>query len=168
MNFLRGHPCRLFRRAGRASGAIEMFESVLRDAPDHPQATFNLGLLYAAQGDYERAVPLLHKARAQQPANLTLLAQLGFALYQLTRADEAAEVLASAQSVSPTDPNILYLSGLIATLRRDPEGAVAFWQKALEQRPYFAAANFMIAEELRKRLAKEGSRVKAVHRDMPH
>jgi hypothetical protein len=26
----------------------------------------------------------------------------------------------------------------------------------------------MIAEEVRKRLAKEGYRVKAVHRDMPH
>jgi hypothetical protein len=26
----------------------------------------------------------------------------------------------------------------------------------------------MIAEEVRKRLSKEGYRVKAVHRDMPH
>ena len=125
--------------------------------PDHPQATFNLGLLYAARGDYLLAVPFLEQARRQQPRNMTVLAQLGFTLYQLKRTAEAAEVLAAANSLAPADPNILYLSGLVAALRGETESAVSFWQKAMEQRPDFAAANFMIGEELRKQRRYEGA-----------
>ena len=39
-----------------------MFEKVLRIDPKHERAIFNLGALYAARGDYPRAVPLLEKA----------------------------------------------------------------------------------------------------------
>ncbi len=137
-------------RTGHGESAIATLESVLRDAPNHAQATLNLGLVYAARGDYRRALPFLEKARAQQPENLTVLAELGFTLYELKRTDEATEVLASAASFAPNDPNILYLSGLVASLRGDPEGAATFWQKALVLRPEFPAANFMIGEELRK------------------
>jgi tetratricopeptide (TPR) repeat protein len=88
---------------------------------------------------------------------LPVLAQLGFAFYQLKRASEAEEVLASASSLAPSNPDILYLTGLVVSLRGDADGAVACWQKALEQRPDFAAANFMIGEELRKQRRYEGA-----------
>ncbi|MFS8086511.1 MAG: tetratricopeptide repeat protein, partial [Acidobacteriota bacterium] len=147
----------LLARTGRAEAAAAAFEAVLREVPDHPQATINLALLYAARGEYGRAAPLLERARRQQPDNLTVLAQLGFALYQLKRIDEAAEVLASATALAPADPDVLYLSGLVATLRGDSEAAVDFWQRALAQRADFAAANFMIGEELRKQRRYEGA-----------
>jgi tetratricopeptide (TPR) repeat protein len=147
----------LLARTGRSEAAVETFESVLREIPDHPQATLNLALLYAGRGDYTRAVPLFERARRRQPDNLTVLSQLGFGLYQLKRTDEAAEVLASAASLAPTDPDVLYLSGLVASLRGDGEAAVDYWQRALEQRTDFAAANFMIGEELRKRRRYEGA-----------
>ena len=147
----------LLARTGRSEAAVEAFEAVLREAADHPQATINLALLYAARGDYSHAVPLFERARRQQPDNLTVLSQLGFALYELKRIDEAAEVLASAVSLAPTDPDVLYLSGLVAALRGDSEAAVDFWQRALSQRADFAAANFMIGEELRKQRRYEGA-----------
>jgi len=144
-------------RTGHSDAAIETFESVLRDAPDHPQAIVNLGLLYAARGDYLRSAPYLEKARTQQPRNMTVLVQLGFTLYQLKRTDEAADVLAAANSLDAADANVLYLSGLVASLRGDAEAAVSFWQRTLAQRPDFAAANFMIGEELRKQRRYEGA-----------
>jgi tetratricopeptide (TPR) repeat protein len=147
----------LLARTGRSDAAVEAFEAVLAQVPDHPQATINLALLYAARGDYNHAVPLFERARRQQPDNLTVLSQLGFTLYQLKRIDEAAEVLASGDSLAPSDPDVLYLSGLVATLRGDSEGAVAFWQRALAQRANFAAANFMIGEELRSQRRYEGA-----------
>jgi tetratricopeptide (TPR) repeat protein len=147
----------LLARTGRSEAAAEAFEAVLREVPDHPQATLNLALLYAARADYSRAVALFERARGQQPDNLTVLSQLGFALYQLKRVNEAAEVLASAASLAPTDPDVLYLSGLVATLRGDSEAALDFWQRALAQRADFAAANFMIGEELRKQRRYEGA-----------
>jgi tetratricopeptide (TPR) repeat protein len=147
----------LLARSKRDDEAIKVFETVLRQVPDHPQATINLALLYAARGDYSRAVPLFERVRRQQPDNLSVLSQLGFALYQLKSFDEAAAVLASAASLAPTDPDVLYLSGLVATLRGDSEAAVNFWQRALAQRADFAAANFMIGEELRKQRRYEGA-----------
>src|SRR6202171_2126020 len=80
----------LLARTGRSEAAVRAFEAVLAEVPDHPQATINLALLYAARGDYSHAVPLLERARRQQPDNLTVLSQLGFALYQLKRGNEAA------------------------------------------------------------------------------
>jgi len=53
-----------------------------------------------------------------------VLSQLGFALYQLKRINEAAAVLAAAVSLAPADPDVLYLSGLVAALRGDSEAAV--------------------------------------------
>lgn len=147
----------LLARTGRSEAAVEAFEAVLAQVPDHPQATINLALLYAARGDYNHAVPLFERARRQQPDNLTVLSQLGFTLYQLKRIDEAAEVLASAGSLAASDPDVLYLSGLVATLRGDSENAVGFWQRALAHRANFAAANFMIGEELRKQRRYEGA-----------
>jgi tetratricopeptide (TPR) repeat protein len=147
----------LLARTGRSAAAVEAFEAVLREVPDHPQATINLALLYAARGDYSLSVPLFERARRQQPDNLTVLSQLGFALYQLKRINEAAEVLASAVSLAPTDPDVLYLSGLVAALRGDSEAAADFGQRALAQRADFAAANFMIGEELRKQRRYEGA-----------
>jgi tetratricopeptide (TPR) repeat protein len=86
-----------------------------------------------------------------------VLSQLGFALYQLQRINEAASVLEAAVSLAPADPDVLYLSGLVAALRGDGEAAVEFWQRALAQRADFAAANFMIGEELRKHRRYEGA-----------
>ena len=147
----------LMARTGRADAAVDAFEAVLRDTPDHPQATINLALLYAARGDYGRSVRLFERARRQQPDNLAVLSQLGFALYQIKRINESAEVLAAAVSLAPSDPDVLYLSGLVAALRGDGEAAVDFWQRALAQRTDFAAANFMIGEELRKQRRYAGA-----------
>jgi Flp pilus assembly protein TadD len=147
----------LLARTGRAEAAAQSFEAVLSAVPDHPQATINLALLYSDRGDYERALPLFERARRQQPDNLIVLAQLGFVLYELKKVDQAGEVLAHAASLAPADPDVLYLSGLVASLRGDSEAAVAFWQRALALRTNFAAANFMIGEELRRQRRYEGA-----------
>jgi tetratricopeptide (TPR) repeat protein len=147
----------LLARTGRSDTAAQAFEAVLRAVPDHPQATINLALLYSARGDYGQAVPFFERARRQQPDNLLVLSQMGFVLYELKRIDEAAAVLASAASLAPADPDVLYLSGLVKTLQGDSEAAVRFWQRALAQRPEFAAANFMIGEELRQQRRYEGA-----------
>ena len=66
-------------------------------------------------------------------------------------------MLAAANSLAPAEANVLYLSGLDASLRGDAEAAVSFWQRTLAQRPDLAAANFMIGEELRKQRRYEGA-----------
>src|SRR5262249_42196978 len=110
----------LLARTNRTSEAIAKFEEVLRIDPKHERASFNLGTLYAARGDYTRAVPLLEKtggaaalftlalklAEAHQyaeavrlfqrtnelrPQTYEVLYNLGLALYNLDRLDEAQQ-----------------------------------------------------------------------------
>src|SRR5437762_10698911 len=73
----------LLARTDRADEAISTFEEVLKLAPEHPQATYNLGLLYVAKGNYGRAEIMLERARAYQPNNVAVLAQLALTLYEL-------------------------------------------------------------------------------------
>ena len=136
----------LFARTNRTTEAIAKFEEVLRIDPKliDEKAIFNLGALYAASGDYKRAVPLpgksrrpdalscrdVWKRRAQttrgtfylalslaeaheyaeavrlfqrtnelRPQTYEVLYNLGLALYNLDRLDEAQQAMSSAVGV---------------------------------------------------------------------
>src|ERR1041384_5900552 len=120
----------LLARTNRADEAIAKFEEVLRIDPKHEGAIFNLGALYAARGDYKRAVPLLEKAAGAaalftlglklaeaheyteavrlfqrtnelKPRTYEVLYNLGLALYNLDRLDEAQQAMTSASALSP-------------------------------------------------------------------
>src|SRR5205807_9356158 len=135
-----------------------IFESVLRLAPDHPQATINLALLYASRKDYERAAQLLTKANELLPNTFDIKFQLGVALYNLKRLDEAENALRGAASVAPTSsPELFYFFGLIAFARGQDEAAGELWEKALKLRPNFPEANLMLGEVLRKNKRTEAS-----------
>src|ERR1051325_9671655 len=176
----------LLARTNRTSEAIAKFEEVLRIDPKHERAAFNLGSLYAARGDYKRAVPLLEKtagaaalftlalklAEAREyteavrlfqrtnelrPQTYEVLYNLRLALYNLDRLDEAQKVMTSASALSPNEADPYYRLGLIASAQGDTKAALRQWARALELRPVFAEANFMIAEELLKNKLAEKS-----------
>ena len=169
----------LLARTNRTSEAIAKFEEVLRIDPKHERAIFNLGALYAARGDYKRAVPLLEKtagaaalftlalklAEAHEyaeavrlfqrtnelrPQTYEVLYNLGLALYNLDRLDEAQQAITSASALKPTEADPFYRLGLIASAQGDTKAALTHWAKALDLRPVFAEVNFMIGEELLK------------------
>jgi tetratricopeptide (TPR) repeat protein len=104
----------LLARTERHEQAIQTFETILRSVPEHPQATTNLGLLYAMRGDYKRAVPLLERANALRPATFTILYNLGVAFYSLNRFDEAVSAFTAASSLAPDAAEPLYYLGLVA------------------------------------------------------
>jgi tetratricopeptide (TPR) repeat protein len=75
---------------------------------------------------------------------------LGTALYNLKRYDEAVGVLESAAALSPNEAEPLYYLGLIHWSRNQDETAADFWERAVQLRPNFPAANFMLGEALRR------------------
>ena len=68
----------------------------------------------------------------------------------LDRLREAREALLAASALSPGEADPHYRLGLVASAEGDSKTAVINWTKALELRPVFAEANFMIGEELLK------------------
>ena len=65
--------------------------------------------------------------------------------------------MSSASALKPGEPDPYYRLGLIASAQGDTKSALTHWTKALELRPVFAEANFMIGEELLKRQLAEKS-----------
>lgn len=79
-------------RENNPNAAIEHFKQCLANSPDHPQATYLLGAIYAQIGMYDRAKDLLQKAIIINPSEFTGRFQLG--LLHLTSGDvEQAKIV---------------------------------------------------------------------------
>lgn len=72
--FLRGLA---LSRTGRRDQAIEVFSNLTRDYPQLPEPYNNLAVIYAQQGDYEKARDALEAALATHPSYATAHENLG-------------------------------------------------------------------------------------------
>ncbi|WP_420427796.1 tetratricopeptide repeat protein [Algiphilus sp.] len=72
--FLRGLA---LSRTGRRDQAIEVFANLTRDYPQLPEPYNNLAVIYAQQGDYEKARDALEAALATHPSYATAHENLG-------------------------------------------------------------------------------------------
>ncbi|WP_020647978.1 L,D-transpeptidase Cds6 family protein [Solimonas variicoloris] len=64
-------------KLGRSKDAIRVFADLTRDYPQLPEPYNNLAVLYAAQGDYEKARDALQAAVAKHPSYATAHENLG-------------------------------------------------------------------------------------------
>src|SRR5688572_13234155 len=62
--------------------AVRILESVLRLDSNHPQTIINLGFLYVATQNFQKAVPFLKRAADIQPDSADIKLNLGIALFQ--------------------------------------------------------------------------------------
>jgi hypothetical protein len=118
---------------GMMDKAMEGFDAVLRDVPDHPQATVYKGLLLMEQGKAAEALPYLEKAVAQNPAN----AATRTALEQAKRMSGAP--LPAPAPVPAPGATALIVGGTIAldptAAAAVPAGGVLFWSVRDPARP---------------------------------
>lgn len=142
---------------GRGARANELADSIERNASDDPRILFSLGLSLAEAREYKRAALLFERTNALRPNTYEVLYNLGVALYNLDQLDDAMQALQTATTLSPNEAEPYYRLGLIVSARGDSKTALTLWLKALELRPAFAEANFMIGEELFKKKAFENS-----------
>lgn len=86
-----------------------------------------LGLLYASQSDWARALPPLQAAAKERPDSNIARANLGATLLKLHRASDAAQELQAAVRLEPKDPATQENLGQAEMLLRKPaEAAKAF------------------------------------------
>ena len=88
-------------------GAIEELERAIELDTDNANALNSLGFILAdTKKDARRAVDFCQRAVRSAPRNASYLDSLGWAYYQLGRADEAREVLRKALELSPGNRDI--------------------------------------------------------------
>ena len=88
-------------QAGRLAEAEQLYLDVLKEMPEHADALHLLGLIARRKGDNEKAVSLIGKVVAINPAFAEAHANLANALFDLNRHDEAIAAYETAVSLNP-------------------------------------------------------------------
>jgi tetratricopeptide (TPR) repeat protein len=141
----------------RRADALALAHQLESVAGNDPKTLFTLALSLAEGREYTEAVRLFQKTDELRPQTYEVLYNLGLALYNLDRLKEAQAALLSASNLSAREADPYYRLGLVASAEGDTKAALTYWTRALELRPVFPEANFMIGEELLKNKLSEKS-----------
>src|SRR5262249_38731102 len=111
-------------RANRKAEAEEAADSIERRFASDSRALFTLATLVAQSKQYQRATRLFTRVNELNPHTYEVLYNLGIALYNLDRNDEAARYLAEAADINPAPAETHFRLGLIASAGGDHANAV--------------------------------------------
>ena len=75
----------IFERQGQADAALPIYLALTQDYPELPEPFNNLGVLYAARGDYERAKQAFDLALRDNPSYAVAHENLGDVLVHMAR-----------------------------------------------------------------------------------
>lgn len=107
-------------RLNRTKEAIKVFSDLTRDYPQLPEPYNNLAVLYAQQGDYEKARDALEAALATHPSYATAHENLGDVYAAL-----AGAAYNKALSLDKSNQQVRYKLSLINQLSKAPETSTA-------------------------------------------
>lgn len=111
-------------RSGKPEEAEEVYLGVLRQDEENRGATLGLLRVYQMTRKFDKALPLLAELVKNQPGNLGLQAQYGFALLRARRLDEAEKIFVEVLKADPDNRDALrhyssLLSERLETSRAD-------------------------------------------------
>ena len=112
--------------AGDLTQALSILEPLNRNHPDIFPITESLGLLYARQGDFAGALPLLGKAAQLAPRSDAAHVNLAAVLYHLHRNADSAMEFQRATELNPANQSALRSLGRVRMdLNQPAEAAIA-------------------------------------------
>ena len=88
-------------KSGKPEEAEEVYLGILRQDGENRSATLGLLRVYQMTRRFDKALPLLAELVEDQPGNLGLKAQYGFALLRARRLDEAEKVFVEVLKADP-------------------------------------------------------------------
>jgi predicted O-linked N-acetylglucosamine transferase (SPINDLY family) len=93
------------QKAGRLSGAEQIYKQVLKETPDNFDCVYLLAMLYMQRGDLSSAVEMFRRAAKIRPDILDVHYNLAVALGMAGRHAEAAEINKRILDIDPRHPN---------------------------------------------------------------
>lgn len=124
-----------FHRNGQLNLALAAYEQVLRLMPKHFEALHHTGIIAFQGGNYQIAAGFIRSAIAISPNVAATHLNLGNALKELGRFDEALASYERALALQPDDADIHYNRGsALQTLGRHDE-ALASFERAITLNP---------------------------------
>lgn len=116
---------------GETVAAELLFDRLLRKHRDHPDVLCQLAALAHRRGDSSRAIDALTRARVGRASDSGIAVDLGIALANEGRAEEAESHLQAAVELDPTNATGWLTLGRLRELRGAPDEAQGAWTKAL-------------------------------------
>ncbi|MCE5300880.1 MAG: tetratricopeptide repeat protein [Spirochaetia bacterium] len=126
--------------------AMEYFEKVVVDKPDHVQAREYLGNIYDRRGNAEKAVENFQRVIKKDPGNLSAQYQLGINYFKQKEYDKMIEAYKKAITIDPSFADAHYNLGMAYYYRNMFEDAIAEFETAIKLNPNDASAYSLLAQ----------------------
>ncbi|MCU0893302.1 MAG: tetratricopeptide repeat protein [Rhodospirillales bacterium] len=137
-------------RRGRLDVADAVYREILRQAPDHPDASHLLGLVAHQRGDQAEAVRLIGRAMQANPANAAYANSFGLALLAQAQVEQAEAAFALAVARQPDLAEAHNNLGNARMARGNVVGAITAYRRAIALRGDYAEAHANLAAALRR------------------
>src|SRR5262249_1619476 len=134
-------------RTNRTAEAEATADWVEGNAGADPRALFTLGSVLAQNKQYERAVRVFTRVNGDRPHTYEVLYNLGIALYNLDRNNEASRYLAEAADINPAPADTHFRLGLIASAQTDRANAIEEFKHATERDLKNANYHYLLGRE---------------------
>lgn len=122
-------------KSGRNGEARQALNDLAERYPSNFEVIETLGLIYAEQGEFERALPLLAAGCKANPSSAEAAANLGVAYLQLKRVKEAAATLSEAVKLDPHNLQTRTSYGRALMLAGHASEAAAEFAAASKEQP---------------------------------
>ena len=118
---------------GNLFEAKNIYQSLLKIIPSHPDVLGNLGTIELQQGNIEIGIDYLKNSINKNPLQPKMISNLGNALLELGRVKESINYFERAIKLQPEgNPEIYYNLGRAFRIAKDFDKAIHNYQKALE------------------------------------
>ncbi len=135
-------------RKGALDDARDLYQKILRDDPNNPNALHLLGLLCLAQGDSQSAESWISKAIALDSRPAEFHNSLGVVLLGQARNEEARAAFAAALERNPVDAEALNNIGNALQNLGRLDDAVLFYERAVLARENYEEAHYNLGRAL--------------------
>jgi protein O-GlcNAc transferase len=125
---------------GQLAQAERLYQTILRQAPNHTGAQRLLGLIECQRGNFSAAVQLIGQVLKLDPKDAAAHSLIGYALLELERFEEALASCDRALAIKPDFPEALNNRGIALLRLTRHEEALATCDRAMAIRPDFAEA----------------------------
>lgn len=106
----------------------------------YPEIVKNIALIYAQQGENEKAIAAVQEARKSNPEDLNLILTEANLYIELDEKEKFKELISQAIEKDPNNANLYFNLGVVNNDLGDRDVARGFYEKAIALDPNFEAA----------------------------
>lgn len=131
---------------GDEPAAMRIYTDILNNYPDDAGSRARLAEISRRKGDLDKAIELSREALFRDPKTLQAYKTMMQVYYEQKQYSLARLIALRASKLDDSDPEISYTLGLINLAEKEPAKARAQFKKAVEARPDFLPAHYLLCK----------------------